>query len=355
MIDTTSTASLLGAFGAMDRIVPVLLDLFFPMEQTFTTQEVYFDKVTRARRLAPFVVPTVAGKPEPSRSYTTLGFRPPYLKPKHIIEPTKTQKRRAGEMLLGDLTLRERFELALVDNMKMEDDEITRREEWMAAQLLMTGSMICQGPDHPAVLINLNRPAGNSITLTGALTWGSPGVDPLENLQDWAAYVQSVSGAHPGTVVMDPKAGRAFTRSPGVLQVMNSFRQTQGNINLAGVVTGGAYGNEAKFLGSLGEFDVWQYQQLYWDELGGPLGANGQPLGIVRQFMPDNSVIMGNPDACGGVRTYGAILDLETLLPLSRFPKVWPERDPSAMLSMTQSAPLPLLGWCEATLSAIVA
>ena len=344
-IDTTSTASLLGAYGAMDRIVPVLLNLFFPMEQVFTTEEVYFDKVTRARRLAPFVVPTVAGKPEPARSYTTLGFKPPYLKPKHVIEPTKTQKRRAGERLLGSYSPRERFELALIDNLQMEDAEITRREEWMAAQLLTTGSMLCQGPDFPAVLIDLKRPAGNSVTLTGALTWGSPGIDPLENLQDWAAYVQGVSGAHPGVVVMDPLAGRAFTRSPGVLQVMNSFRQTSGNIDLAGKVTGGAYGNEAKYLGSIGEFDIWQYQQLYWDEL-----AN-----TVRKFMPDNSIIMGNPDACGGVRTYGAIMDLESLTPLSRFPKVWPEKDPSAFLSMTQSAPLPLLGWSEATFSAVVA
>ncbi|MGD9545035.1 MAG: major capsid protein, partial [Methylocystis sp.] len=50
-----------------------------------------------------------------------------------------------------------------------------------------------------------------------------------------------------------------------------------------------------------------------------------------------------------GIRTYGAILDRKVLQALSRFPKVWDEEDPSVTYTMTQSAPLPLLGWIEAT------
>src|SRR4051794_39285459 len=120
-IDVNSTASLLGAFGVIDRTKPVLLNMFFPMEQVFETEEVYFDKVQRARRLAPFVVPTIAGKPERSRGYTTMGFKPPYVKPKHSIEPSRALKRRAGEVLLGNLSPEQRFQLALLDNMQMED------------------------------------------------------------------------------------------------------------------------------------------------------------------------------------------------------------------------------------------
>lgn len=39
-IDYNSTAQLLGAFGVLDKAKPVLLNLFFPMEQTFDTEEV---------------------------------------------------------------------------------------------------------------------------------------------------------------------------------------------------------------------------------------------------------------------------------------------------------------------------
>ena len=100
-------------------------------------------------------------------------------------------KRRAGEPLLGRLTPRQRFELSLLDNMALEDQDITRREEWMAAQLLTTGKMTCQSPDHPPVIVDLQRNPAHTVVLSGGLAWGQTGVDPLGNLQDWASMVQS--------------------------------------------------------------------------------------------------------------------------------------------------------------------
>lgn len=344
-IDYNSTAQLLGAFGVIDKARPVLLNLFFPMEQVFDTEEVYFDRVQRARRLAPFVFPTKEGVAIRSRGYSTMGFRPPYIKEKHSIEPQKMLKRRVGEQLLGNMTPEQRFNLALFDNMMIEDDAITRREEWMAAQLLLTGAMTCESDTHPPVVVDLNRNSAHTVALTGAAAWGQTGVDPYNNVRTWAKLVQRTSGFHPGVIVFDPLAADYFLNSAGVTRVMDSFRQTSGNVDLAGKVTGGGLGEEVKYLGSIGEFDCFQYQQLYADDSG-----------TVQQFMPDNTVIMGNPVGAQGIRTYGAIMDADAgLAPLSRFPKVWKENDPSAWFSMMQSAPLPLLGWVDATFSATVA
>lgn len=344
-IDYNSTAQLLGAFGVLDKTQPVLLDLFFPMEQVFDTEEVYFDRVQRARPLAKFVVPTIQGEAQRARGYTTLGFKPPYIKEKHVIEPIRMMKRRPGEQLLGAITPEQRFNLALFDNLMIEDDSITRREEWMAAQLLLTGSLVCSNADQPPITIDTNRNTANTVALTGAAAWGQTGVDPYQNVRTWAKSVQRISGFHPGTIVFDPLAADFFLQSAGVTRVMNTFRQTSGNIDLQGKVTGGALGQEVKYLGSIGEFECYQYQQLYADDTG-----------AVQQIMPDNTVIMANPIGCQGIRTYGAIQDADAgLAPLSRFPKVWKENDPSAWFSMTQSAPLPLLGWSDATFAATVA
>jgi len=346
MLDTTSitsTAYLLGAFGVMDKTNPVLLNLYFPMTQQFDTAEVYWDKIQRARSLAPLCIPTVAGIPQRSRGYSSVGVVPPYIKFKHVVEPVRALKRRVGERLLGSMSLTERFQLAIMDNLYLEDDAITRREEWMATNLLINGTLTLQSPDHPPLLIDLQRDASLTVALTSSLCWGQTGIDPLSNMQDWAANVQKLSGFHPGRVVMDPKAARLFLKSPNVLTVMQSYRQRSGDVDLAGKVVGGAIGQEVKYLGEIGEFEIYVYQQLYTDDLG-----------VTQQMMPDYTVLMGNPVGCGGIRTYGAILDAESLQPLARFPKAWLERDPSAWFTMTQSSPLPIVGWPNATMSASV-
>ena len=142
---------------------------------------------------------------------------------------------------------------------------------------------------------------------------------------------------------MDPLAYTKFLRSAAVNTIMNSFRQTSGNVDLAGTAVGGI-GNEARLQGTIGQFEIWVYQQFYTD-----------PQGNQIQFMPNNTVIMADPIGCQGTRLYGAILDMYTLTPAVRYPKMWMEQDPSAALCMTLSAPLPVIGWSEATFTATVA
>ena len=344
MFDVNSTAELLGAFGVLDRPSNFILDLFFEYEQTFDTEEVYFDQIERARRLAAFVASTVTGKPMKARGYATKSFKPPYVKPKHVVEPTKALKRLRGERLLGQMTPEQRYAMSILDNMMMQDDSITRTEIWMAMQLLLTGSVTCVGEDYPALTLDMSRDPSLTIQLTGALQWGQAGVDPLQNIRSWSTQVQRTSGFKPRTVILDPLAGDMLINSPTVLKVMNSFRQTTGNIDLAGKVTGGAVGEEVAFLGSLPEFDFWQYQELYMDDTG-----------AIRQFMPDNTVILASPKAIQGIKAYGAIKDKRAgLKALARFPKVWDSEDPSQTMCMTQSAPLMLFGWINASLAATV-
>lgn len=338
-----STARLLGAYGVIDRAKPFLYDMFFRSEIQFDTLDVYFDKVERARRLAPLVSPLVQGKAERLRGYHAVSMRPAYVKPKHVIEPDRTLRRMPGENLTGTLSAAERRDRIILDTLQIQDDQITRREEYMAVQALTTGTITVSAEDYPAQLVDFQRPTGNTVVLTGGATWGSTGVDALSNLQTWSALVQNVSGFAPRAVVMDPLAYDKFRRSSGVATVMNSFRQTTGNIDLAGLQVG-AVGNEAVLAGTIGLFDIWVYQQFYTDDQGN-----------VYPFMPANTVIMANPDGCQGTRLYGAIQDVRSLAPLARYPKMWIAEDPSAEYMMTQSAPMPVLGWSEATFSATVA
>ena len=343
-IDVNSTAYLLGAYGVIDRPKPFLTNLFFGTEYNFDTEEVYFDRVTRARRLAPFVSPLVAGKAQRHRGYQTVSFKPAYVKPKHSLTPGRALKRIAGEMLLGNLSPEQRLERTKLDLLQIQDDEITRTEEWMATQMLLTGSVAISGELFAPMVVDMGRNALNTIALTGAARWGQAGVDPYENIKTWGAGVQDRAGYHPSTVIMDPVAAGLFVNTSATVgKVMNTYRQTSGNINLAGVTAGGGIGEEVKYLGETGEYQFWVYQQIYMDELGNK-----------QKFMPDNTVIMGSAVGAEGSMLYGAIQDLEALRPLKRFPKIWDEKDPSVRYMMTQSAPIVALGWPDATLSATV-
>lgn len=344
-ISVYSTAYLLGAYGVIDRVNPFLWNLAFPSEQVFETEEVYFDKVERARRLAPLVSPADVGKAERLRGYAASSIVPAYVKPKHVIEPNRMLKRRPGERLLGDMSPEERRDAIILDTLRIQDDQISRREEYMACQLLLTGGLTLSGPNYPTRLaVDLSRNAGHTVVLSGSNRWAPVGsVDALDSLRTWAALVQKNSGFHPSVVVLDPLAANLLVKSQGILQIMQAFRQTIGNVDLGGVVVGGL-GREAKYLGDTGEFQFWVYQQYYTDEAG-----------TVTQFMPDNTVIMLDPVGCQGTRLYGAIQDVRALRALPRFPKNWISEDPSAEYLMTQAAPLPVCGWIDATFAATVA
>lgn len=349
-LDVFGTEFLIGAYGVIDTPRPFLLDLFFGATQIFETEKVAFDRVDRARRLAPFVSPNVAGKPMRQQGFQTFDFAPAYVKPKSVVDSTRPLKRMAGERLLGAMTPEERYMRILAELLAEQQNQIVRTEEWMAAQELLNGAVIVAGDDYPSVTVDFARPSGQTIALTGANRWGQAGVSALADLRLWNTTVMQSSGFNATVVVMDPLAEQLFINDAAVLEILDNRVNTPvgadfkiGNLQIAGVQAG-AVGSEVKYLGRIGEFEMFVYQQLY---------ANAD--GTVSQMLPPNTVIMGNPDGVQGTRLYGAIRDAEAgFRALDRYPKMWREHDPSVTFLMTQSAPLPVMGWPQASLSATV-
>lgn len=346
-----STEFLLEAYGVIDKPTSFLLDLFFPDMQTFLTEKVAFDKVERARRLAPFVSPNVRAPVMRQPGFAAQDFQPAYVKAKHAVDMSKPFRRRAGERINGSMTPLQRYNLAISDNMEREDDAITRREEWMAAQILLNGSVVVEGEDFVAQTVDFRRPASHTVVLTGANRWGQQGVSSLRTLRSMNAQITTDSGYNAKVVIMDPGAEDLFTSDPQVKEVLDNRANTPigenfrlGNINLAGV-NAGAVGEEVKYLGMIGEFIVFVYQNTYVN-IDGTVGT----------MIPPNTVIMGSPKGFQGIRTYGAIKDKRAgLQALPRFPKMWDEEEPSITFTMTQSSPLPVTGWPEASASITVA
>jgi len=93
----------------------------------------------------------------------------------------------------------------------------------------------------------------------------------------------------------------------------------------------GGQGNEkARFIGTIGDFDIWIYNDVYTDDLG-----NTVPM------LPTNTVIVGSPVNVEGTRCYGVIQDEKAAYRAQRyFSKSWLEEDPAVRWLLLQSAPL---------------
>jgi hypothetical protein len=84
-----------------------------------------------------------------------------------------------------------------------------------------------------------------------------------------------------------------------------------------------------------GSFNLYRYSNWYSD-VNTSTGAL-----TVTQFL-DPTVVVGLGPAMDGVALFGAILDVDAgfRAEATIFPKMWSEKDPSVVYTMSQSAPL---------------
>jgi hypothetical protein len=332
-----------------DRRVPssFLLDTFFPDVQEATAEEIYFDDVTKKRRLAPLVSPLREGRVVDMPGYATKSFRPAYVKDKRVFEATARLRRGPGEPIGGGVVSPEQRVLnAVAANMQDQLEMLTRREEWMASAVLRTGSVTVAGEGYPSTLVSFGRNSGQTITLSGGSRWGQAGISPLANIETWRGTAQTNGGGNLNTVVMDPKAWALFAADPAITTLLTN----QAYRGLATLpqepVSGYKDDQEAVVIdrGFLGDYHFYQYQSTYQDDSG-----------TEQQMIPDYTVIMGSPGRMMGTRCYGLIRDHKANLDAKRFfVKSWEQEDPSVRYILMQSAPLVVPFRPNATLCATV-
>jgi hypothetical protein len=329
-IDIFSTHVLNRTVEYLDRPASFLLDTFFGQVQTEDAEEIHFDIDKSKPRLAPFVSPLVAGKVVANEGFETKSFKPAYVKDKRRFDPNAPLKRTLGERIGGSLTAQQRRDAALNRALRNQLDNLTRREEVMASEALRTGKVTVAGEDYPTVVVDFQRDAALSVTLTTGNKWGEAGVNVVNDLEDWAALVQDKSGAAGRTVVLDTKAWKLFKANDEVERLLD-IRRITGESSLAlGPVVFGQANEKARYVGSIGDFNIFVYNDVYVDDAG-----------VSQKLLPDNTVLLGSTVQLEGTRCYGAIQDEKANYRAQRyFAKSWLEEDPALRWLLLQSAPL---------------
>lgn len=308
---------------------------FFPRTVTSDREEIMFDDLgDRDRRLAPFVAPMAQGRVMRDKGFETRAFKPAYVKPKHVVDPSKAVHRRPGEALGGELSPLQRWNLKVAENMEVERAMIRRRWDWMAAKAIIDGAVTVEGEDYPSQFVDFGRHSTLNYVLTSTARWGESAADPLNDIRVARANA-FVRGGYPvRDLIFGAEAWEKFTADTDVKALLSTqSRGSTTDFQLPVMSDGspfayeGSIGNAA--VGSGGMLRLWTYSNFYEETLGG----------VRVDYLDANTVVgIGNPM---GVQAFGSIMDADAgLAPFAIFPKMWKNMDPSVVYTMSQSAPL---------------
>lgn len=300
-------------------------------------QEILFETLDiDNRKLAPFVAPNVQGRVMRSQGFSARTFRPAYVKPKHVVDPTKAIQRMFGEPLLGGMSQGQRFDAQVANNLRQEREMIERRWDWMAARAMIDGSVTVSGDDYPTVVVNFNRDASLTITLSGTARWDQLATaDPLTDLGSASDAAFAVGNAPITDIVFGTNAWKYFLKNAQVLFLLNNqYRGSSSDFQRTTLVPPGNFQQMGYVGGPTGNFTLWRYSNWYSD-----VDSNGR---LTRKEFLDPKQVVGFGGSMQGVAAFGAIMDADAdfLTAATIFPKMWKNDDPSVVYTMSQSAPL---------------
>lgn len=324
------TKALVGMRRQLPKFESFFLSTFFTSQINFETEEIAFDKVTEDVVLAPFVHPMVSGKANRKKGGVTSTFKPAYVKPTDNLTSKQTLKRLPGEDFNGELSVAQRRALTKATTLSDQEKSITYREEWMAVQSVVNGTVVVEGEDYESQLVDFGRSAANNVTLIGAAKWDTvdPAThDPTDDIATWAALCSGVAGL----LIFDPAGWTKFASFQAVKDAIKRDSGSKSSLELTPQLE-----KVVQYKGNFGEYICVVYKGKY---------KNDNDT-AEQYFMPTGHLVIA-PMVGDGVRCYGAIQDAEAnemgVVAASRHPSNWFTKNPSIEWLQTQSAPLMVL------------
>lgn len=269
-----------------------IIDTFFPGRHISTAKAIDMDKVSEDRKVAAYVSPKVATHAGEKESRRLEEYVPPSVIEMDAIDEEDLTTRLPGEDLFRPMSPDERHSAIIQRWRAIHLNRIWRRIILQGVEVMRTGKVTVSGKNHPADVIDYSRNSGLTIVLSGSDTWDAAGVDPFDDVEDVSmAVTEAGDGAVVTTLVMDPKAWRLFRKSAKVQAYLNLTRLAPVDIETGPA----AIGRGARYMGRIGDFDVWVYADTYVDAAG-----------ATKPYLPDYTVLFGGPDIQGTV-AFGAV------------------------------------------------
>jgi hypothetical protein len=329
LIGTFETGELLEGLNQSLRPRRFLLERVFGGNfRAFETQHVLVDWKKGRRRMAPFINHRIGGKLVERTSWATNIYTPPMIGPRDIYTGEGAMGRAFGEVIGGSMSPTDRDAAAMADALGEHDDLITRRIEWMAAQLLATGVIPIVGD---GVEDTIDVGFDHTDTLSGTSCWGESASDIRGDLRRWALSILQRTGILPDTCILGLDAVTAFSKDANLkeeLDVRNLMIGSATQQNLP---------NGAMYLGTIDGIEVFGYPEWYIDDT----------TGVETAMIPaDAAILFPSAGRNPGARiVYGAFYDVEdrTTYVGPRIPRTWTDKGANCRYTEVISRPVPVI------------
>lgn len=302
MINIDDTRTLLDVVERSYKPTTVLVQTFFPTVKTFLTEYVDMEYRKGGRKMAPFVVPGSKGVNMARNGSKIRTYKPPIMKPKRTIEVSDVMRRGFGEDIYSKRTPAERAQEMRAQDMAELIDMNVRRQEWMAAQLLINGGFECKGyaDDGKTAVVDTVTfdEFTNKITLSGNNVWSNASAKVYDDLGDVSQTIRRASGMIPTIAICSTDVVKDIINNEQLYKYM--LVPSRDNLALLSLQPK----LERPELLRVGyiqalNLEIYAYDGIYEDD----------ETGEITPYIPEGHIIIGVPGR--GKRLFGAVTQME--------------------------------------------
>lgn len=291
---------------AVQQILPAttfLRDRYFPTNDAtdvFTSEDVLVEYRDGSKKVAPFVAPRKGGVTILRKGYTMDRYTPPYIAPKRTLTIDELNKRGFGEALLSNLTPEQRQMMLIMKDADELGELITRREEWMAAQTLLTNGCIMKHIADDVDLgdekeIRFYAGGSNPAQYTTDTKWDANGAKILDDI-DGMRLMLSAKGLAATDLICSPDVADTIINDANIQKLLDIRNYNVGEVAPVALPNGVALICKLNVKGKI--ISVYSYEETYTDDDG-----------VDKLYIPSGKCILTAPNA--GRTLYGAVSQVE--------------------------------------------
>ena len=276
--DIYSTRAQLAAIELMEREYSYLYDTFVQDLGAVEDDKAIYDYKKGVRQMAPFVHPGTGGVLMERSGFETreIGFCT--IAPERLIKLTDLTRRSFGEDVLGAMTPEQREKKMLAKDIVEMRQAVQRRREWMARQVLLTGSLEVfrytnQGRDLDTTLI---ADYGFTNNFTPDTAWDQAGAKINDDMHEMYDIVYNGLGIV-DLILMAPDAASAMIANSNYIKQFDGKNIDMGKINTM------YKGQGVRFIGWNSDgAEMYSFSGVFTDDDR-----------TVKPILPSGTVIMG--------------------------------------------------------------